>query len=153
MYRSAATATAKPGPAGSRWRAIPAAIVVSGFVLLAVGCSGGPAQPDPKPTSSARGRPAESGPGGSGQVSSQNRGGNQGTQTSGSYSVAFARCMRAHGIPDFPDPNGSSGQLGPASGIDPTSPEFQTALNGPCKSLAPPGWLGSGKVTAPGGSS
>jgi hypothetical protein len=35
--------------------------------------------------------------------------------------------MRAHGVPDFPDPNGQAGQLGPGSGIDPNSPQFQSA--------------------------
>jgi hypothetical protein len=55
--------------------------------------------------------------------------------------------MRAHGVPDFPDPNGQADQLGPGSGFDPNSPQFQATLNGPCESLAPPGWVGSGKVT------
>ena len=67
--------------------------------------------------------------------------------SAGSFSLAFARCMRAHGVPYFPDPNGQADQLGPASGIDPNSAQFQAAINGPCKSMAPPGWLGSGKVT------
>jgi hypothetical protein len=82
------------------------------------------------------------GPNGAGQGA-----GNPGQRSSGSYSLAFTKCMRAHGVPDFPDPDGQAGQLGPGSGIDPNSPQFQSALNGPCKSLAPPGWLGSGKVT------
>jgi hypothetical protein len=55
--------------------------------------------------------------------------------------------MRANGITNFPDPNGQPGQLGPGSGFDPNTPRFQAALNGPCVSLAPPGWVGSGKVT------
>jgi hypothetical protein len=67
----------------------------------------------------------------------------------GSFTVDFAKCMRAHGVPDFPDPNGRSGQLGPNSGIDPASREFQSALNGPCKSLAPPAWVDSGSGSGP----
>jgi hypothetical protein len=70
-----------------------------------------------------------------------------GDESAGSYSVDFARCMRAHGVPKFPDPDGSAGQLGPDSGIDPTSPVFQSALNGPCQSLAPAGWVSSGPVS------
>jgi hypothetical protein len=42
--------------------------------------------------------------------------------------LAFARCMRAHGMPNFPDPTSSSGaQAGPPSGIDPQSPAFRAA--------------------------
>ncbi|HLK00184.1 MAG TPA: hypothetical protein VKU39_09785 [Streptosporangiaceae bacterium] len=61
-----------------------------------------------------------------------------------SFSPAFARCMRAHGVPKFPDPGG---QLGPGSGADPASAAFQAALNGPCRSLAPPAWVSSGQVS------
>lgn len=75
--------------------------------------------------------------------------GGSGQHATGSFSLAFARCMRAHGVPDFPDPDGQPGQLGPSSGIDPASPKFRAASTGPCKSLAPPGWVGSGKVTRP----
>ena len=42
--------------------------------------------------------------------------------------LAFARCMRAHGVPNFPDPTLSGG--GPAglpAGVDPQSPAFRSA--------------------------
>jgi hypothetical protein len=73
-----------------------------------------------------------------------------GNQTEGdSYSVDFAKCMRAHGVTSFPDPGG----LGPlASGVDPTSSTFQAALNGPCRPLAPPAWVSSGPMIPGGGS-
>ena len=56
--------------------------------------------------------------------------------------LAFSQCMRAHGVPDFPDPNGN-GQLliqggGNGSDLNPSSPQFQAAQNA-CKSLAPGG--------------
>jgi hypothetical protein len=36
--------------------------------------------------------------------------------------------MRAHGLPDFPDPNSQGNLLiGPASGIDPSTPQYKTA--------------------------
>ena len=112
--------------------------VFTGLALGAAACGGGAANPTAS-TSGAAGNVTAGGTasGGSGQ------------RSSGTFSLAFARCMRAHGVPNFPDPNGQAGQLGPASGIDPSSPRFQSALNGPCKSLAPPGWLntGSGPVT------
>jgi hypothetical protein len=46
--------------------------------------------------------------------------------------VKVARCMRAHGDPSFPDPNGQSGF--DRSKFDKSSPAFKTAANA-CKSL------------------
>ncbi|MFZ0378227.1 MAG: hypothetical protein WAL38_10400 [Solirubrobacteraceae bacterium] len=44
------------------------------------------------------------------------------------HELAFARCMRAHGIPNFPDPSSySGGQVGLPAAIDPQSPAFLTA--------------------------
>jgi hypothetical protein len=45
---------------------------------------------------------------------------------------AFSRCMRSHGVPGFPDPtfsaNGGVGiSFSRSSGIDPSSPAFQSA--------------------------
>lgn len=47
-------------------------------------------------------------------------------------SVAFARCMRAHGVPDFPDPWRGQFNL---SGVNQNSPRFRNAV-GIC---SPPG--------------
>lgn len=45
--------------------------------------------------------------------------------------LKFSACMRAHGVPKFPDPQFSGGhaslRIGPSSGIDPRSPVFQAA--------------------------
>jgi hypothetical protein len=72
-----------------------------------------------------------------------------GNRSTGNYSLAFVRCMRAHGVRNFPNPTTSGGELGPGSGINPESRAFQSALNGPCRRLAPAGWTasGSGPVT------
>ncbi len=45
--------------------------------------------------------------------------------------LAFARCMRSHGVPNWPDPTtGSNGQpLFDIPGIDPNSPQVSTAAN------------------------
>jgi hypothetical protein len=55
--------------------------------------------------------------------------------------LAFSRCMRAHGISDFPDPQ-SDGSLivtaGPGSDMDQNNPRFQAA-NEACKPLLPQG--------------
>jgi hypothetical protein len=72
-------------------------------------------------------------------------------QTTGAFTVAFARCMRTHGVPQFPDPNGRPGQLGPDSGIDMAAPAVVAALTGPCRSLAPPAWVDAGPGSAAGG--
>lgn len=40
--------------------------------------------------------------------------------------LKFAKCMRAHGVTDFPDPS-SGGGIQLAAGIDPASPSFQAA--------------------------
>ena len=52
-----------------------------------------------------------------------------------------AECMRAHGIPDFPDPNPNGGTLlrgGPGSDLDPGNPRFQAAER-TCQKLLPHG--------------
>ena len=46
--------------------------------------------------------------------------------------LQFSRCMRAHGLPGFPDPvfnsNGAIGlRIGPGNGLDPNSPAFKSA--------------------------
>jgi hypothetical protein len=52
--------------------------------------------------------------------------------------LRFSRCVRAHGVPNFPDP-GSDGRIpDPASvGIDQGSPKFQAA-NQACRKYRPP---------------
>jgi hypothetical protein len=56
--------------------------------------------------------------------------------------VAFAACMRTHGLPNFPDPkavrNGYGLTLGPETGIDPNSPQFKNAQQA-CRKLLPNG--------------
>jgi hypothetical protein len=51
--------------------------------------------------------------------------------------LAFSRCMRAHGISDFPDPNAQGGialNAGAGTDLNPRSPQFKAANNA-CKSL------------------
>jgi hypothetical protein len=49
--------------------------------------------------------------------------------------VKFAQCMRSHGEPGFPDPNGNGVFV--LNGIDPSSSAFQAAQKA-CKSVTPP---------------
>jgi hypothetical protein len=57
--------------------------------------------------------------------------GSGGTPQQGQEKVAFglklAQCLRKHGFPNFPDPNGTSQQV--PAGIDPNSPTFKAAEN------------------------
>jgi hypothetical protein len=137
------------------WRPRLAAVAVISIALFATGCSSGSTGTgtgtgtgNTKPVSQSSAGGGTSG-GTSGGDTASGSGGQGGSV--GSFTVAFARCMRAHGVPNFPNPNGQGGQLGPTSGINPASPSFQAAVNGPCKSLAPAPWLSSsGPGTAKG---
>lgn len=112
------------------------------FVLIAAtACSGSQATtaPGTAPSAAGGGNASYGVQGGGGGLS-----GSPGHQQSGIYtgnfSVAFARCMRAHGVPAFPDPDGTADQLSKA-GIDTHSVAFQDALYGPCDAQAPAGWV------------
>jgi hypothetical protein len=78
----------------------------------------------------------------------------------------FSQCMRAHGIPDFPDPSGGGLQLNstPGSDLNPNNPTFQNAsklcaqkygLAGLGGGIPPPGAIqatgGAGPQGGPGG--
>lgn len=56
----------------------------------------------------------------------------------GKAMLAYASCMRAHGVPDFPDPKRVSGgwELSLTQAIA-ESPQYQRANQGPCRMLQP----------------
>jgi hypothetical protein len=56
--------------------------------------------------------------------------------------IAFAACMRTHGVPSFPDP-GSGGGIQLPPGINPFSPGFKDAQRS-CGKLLPGGGPGRG---------
>jgi len=63
--------------------------------------------------------------------------------------LAYAKCMRAHGEPAFPDPQAGGGfvfQKG--AGVDPSSPQFQAA-SAKCQKLMPMRGLAPGTQTHP----
>jgi hypothetical protein len=61
--------------------------------------------------------------------------------------LKFSHCMRAHGVPNFPDPGPGGGlQITPQSGINPQSPGFQSAQK-MCAKFAP-GLAGPVHMTA-----
>ena len=49
--------------------------------------------------------------------------------------LKFARCMRSHGVPNFPDPS-TAGVVHLGAGVDMSSPQFQDAQK-VCQSLVP----------------
>jgi hypothetical protein len=104
--------TTPPNPQRQRL-AIALAAVSVGLAIAACGSAGKP--------SSSSGTAATSGP---------------------SHYAAFLKfstCMRAHGVPDFPDPSPNGGlRINSASGIDPQSPAFQSAQHS-CRKLLPGG--------------
>jgi hypothetical protein len=55
----------------------------------------------------------------------------------GNALIAFSKCMRAHGVPNFPDPSGGGVNIA-GTGIDPQAPAFQSA-RGACSKLIPGG--------------
>ncbi len=111
----------------ARHRIPIAAVVVSAVVVIA-GC-GGSSKPS-KPSSVSKS-----------------------ASSLGSEGVAFSRCMRAHGLPNFPDPNTGGGfqlssngkfkiLIGPRGPNEP--PAFQAAQSA-CQNLFPPISVAAGK--------
>jgi hypothetical protein len=55
--------------------------------------------------------------------------------------LAVSRCMRDHGIPNFPDPNPATGELSAPAGISRNSPQAVAALRA-CRTLGQAAGLG-----------
>ncbi len=102
---------------------VRAVTVLTAFGMLATACSHSPSGPGV-----ANGAPPSSA--------------NLAASPSSSASadpLAFARCMRAHGVQDFPDPD-SSGNFDLSGGgdLNPTNPTYQAAAEA-CRSLGSAG--------------
>jgi hypothetical protein len=103
-------------------------------LALAVGC-GGSSSPRVAQLSSAKG---------SGGTSSDGGGSPQASSESPEQAgVAFAKCMRSNGVPNFPDPSAGGGLFRFGGGIDPSSPAIHAA-RAKCQKLMPGGGIGSG---------
>lgn len=94
-------------------------LAAAGIVLLTAACGGSPAATGSGNSSSAGSSP----------------GSPQATGSPQSRQLAFARCMRAHGITDFPD-SGSPIQPSPGSDLNPDNPTYQAARQA-CRALQP----------------
>jgi hypothetical protein len=125
-----------------RVRLLAAATLVGG--ILVAGCGGGA----PSPTTTV---------GGASTLGSTAAAGNGATGTgstapgSGGSALAFAKCMRANGVPSFPDPTSGGGETFaiPAGANPAATPAFKAA-EGKCKGLLPRGGPpGAGAKTHP----
>jgi hypothetical protein len=91
-------------------------------------------------TASAIAAVALAGCGGSGSKSPASGGSGSSASAAGTNRLErFSQCMRAHGEPNFPDPD-AQGRFQLPAGMSTTSSQFQAAQEA-CKSLAPPGPL------------
>jgi len=106
-------------PKARGWRRVPLLAVLAVAAVLLTACG---SQSDPSPGSgpSPQGQPSSS-PGQSG-------------------AVAFAQCVRSHGVPDFPDPQNGHFLI---SGADQNNPNFRSATQA-CQHLLGPGGISNG---------
>ena len=58
--------------------------------------------------------------------------------------LALARCIRAHGVPNFPDPNPTTGDVSPPPGLSKNSPSILAAIQA-CPSQAQAAGLSPGE--------
>jgi hypothetical protein len=105
-----------------RWRAGSAAACLIAATVVVAGCGGGSNGPGVAGAGSASTGAAKSSAGGSRQQ----------------RVLAYSRCMRAHGLKDFPDPSsgGLTIRVNPGSDLDPNNPQFKSAQQA-CRSLDP----------------
>jgi hypothetical protein len=105
------------------------AVVLASVALAVVSCGGGSSNPGVAHLSGA-----------SSTVSSTATGASAaGSDSPEAAALAFAGCMRANGVPHFPDPKAGGGFLFHTGvGADPSSPAFKAAQT-KCKKFLPPG--------------
>ncbi len=112
MSAKPAVSVAGAGRRGRRWRVGLAAAGLAAVAVLAGACSASPASPGvaSAPSTSASASPSAS--------------------SSQAGPLAFAACMRSHGVPTFPDPNSNGGTvIIPSMSINIRSPQFISARN------------------------
>lgn len=109
-------------------RPLVALVLVSVIALFGAGCGSHAATGSASNTGAASSASsASASTGASAQATKREKG------------VKFAECVRAHGVPHFPDPN-ATGDFN--FGVDVSAATFTAAVNA-CKSLQPPGTLSS----------
>ena len=125
-------------------------VAIAAFSLLAAGCGGGGGSPgvasvaSPPTTATTATSTTQNGSGPA--VKALSPGGGPGGQFQLSMNVGnatdgakYSACMRKHGVPNFPDPNGQGViTIHSGMGIDPGSPAF-TSARSICQKLLPNG--------------
>lgn len=129
-------------------KAISLTAGLSLLTLLIAGCGGGAKSPTVAHLGSSTSSSASSSSSATGSGSSSSSGGSPGSQA-----VAFAACMRAHGVPNFPDPqvSTSGSEVKVAVRVTPAitgNPHFNSAQQA-CNKLLPGGQKGSGPQISP----
>lgn len=107
-------------------------VVFASAALLIAGCGGGSAKQGVARLSSGSSKAATSNASGAGAAGPS-------VESPEAAALAFAGCMRANGLPNFPDPKAGGGFLfHTGTGADPSSPAFKAA-QAKCKKFLPPG--------------
>ncbi len=116
------------------------------LALLAAGCGGGAKTPTIAHLGSSTSSSSASAS--SGSASSGSSGSKSGSASPGGQAVAYSECMRAHGVPNFPEPtissNGNEHKV--AIRVTPAitgNPQFKPAQQA-CSKLLPSGGPGEG---------
>jgi hypothetical protein len=135
-----------------RTRLLALATLVSG--VLVAGCGGSSPSPTTAAAGGATGSASATSAGHSTTAgNSTPTGGASGSGSTGpsagrSGPLAFAECMRANGVPKFPDPSPGRGMLFSLAGVDTSAPAFEAAQT-KCQKLLGPGLPFPGSRTHP----
>jgi hypothetical protein len=126
-------------------KAIRLSAGLTALALLAAGCGGGAKTPTVAHLGSSA--PAGSSSAGASSSSSSAGSSRSGSASPGSQAVAYSACIRAHGVPNFPDPKISvhGNGVSVAIAINPSisgNPHFNSAQQA-CKHLLPEGGTGA----------
>jgi hypothetical protein len=128
---------------GNRWRALAAPIACGLITVgLLTACSSGSASPSVAHVTSSSAAPVESSSalGSTTPAESASPASASPTASGKPDAIAYSRCMRSHGVPDYPDPDAAGqAQIKGAAplDLDPNSAGFKAAAQA-CKALAPP---------------
>jgi len=109
------------------------AVAVAGFALWTTACSSRPATPAVATLTAPASTGASTAPAAAAATPD---------------AMKYAQCMRAHGVPDFPDPVNGGFEINnttPGSDLDPSSPQF-VAADSACKALSPEDHAAGGTV-------
>ena len=120
------------------------AVLAAAATIAVAGCGGGSKSPSVASVSTMTSSSTAS----STEVAGATTSGPTSPGDGNAGTLAYAKCMRSNGVPNFPDPSPSGG-FEFSSGIDPASPVFKTA-QAKCQKLMPGGGFpAAGATTHP----